>query len=167
MKPWKVWTLSGVVVAVGTVGALTAALWRNVSSEWVVEQNAAQYALDHSPIDQIKAHSIFTASQAQEVFFGTDVFKRPWYAFVYGSPFIVQSVPVTGIMPETEVVTKARSQNIQPISVSIGYLNAEAQQACHTSSTVVWEVYGKLTSGKTVYLYLDAYTGARAFYVML
>lgn len=167
MKAWKVWTVSGAVVMVGAIAALTAALWENVSSEWMVEQNAAQFALDHSPIDHIKSHSIFTASEAQEVFFGTDVFQRSWYAFVYGSPFTVQAVPVTGIIPEAVVAAKARSQNIQPINISIGYLNAAAQQACHTSSTVVWEVYGKLTSGNTVYLYFDAYSGARAFYVAL
>lgn len=160
MKAWKIWTGAAIVVVLGAVSTVTAVLWNNVSSEWQVEQNAAQFALNHSPINHITEHSVFTASQAQEVFLGTDAFHRLWYAFVYGSPFTVQSVPAANLLTQTAVDKKVESQHIRPIQDTIGYLNPETQAACNTTATIVWEVYGREgAAGKFVYLFVDARTG--------
>ena len=168
MKSWKIWTGTVAVVFVAAVSALTAAVWNNVSSEWAVEQNAAQFALNHSPINHIAVHSVFTASQAQEVFLGTDSFHRPWYVFVYGSPFSVQSVAAQNLLTKAVVNKKMEEQQIHPIRDSIGFLNPETQAACHTSATVVWEVYGReVKSGKLVYVYVDAHTGSSVWKYVL
>lgn len=161
MKAWKVWTTIASVIVLGTAVGITTALWNNISSEWQVESNAAQYALNHSPIDHILTHSVFTGSQAQEVFFGTDAFKRPWYAFVYGSPFTIESVPATGLLTKAAVNKQMTNQKIQPLQDALGYLNPDTQAALNTTSTVVWEVYGRQTSsGKFMYVYVNAQTGA-------
>lgn len=159
MKLWKLWTsLAAVVLTFGLV-ALLAALWNNLSSDWNVEASAAQFALDKSPIEHIDAHDIFTAASAQEVFTGTDVFGRHWYAFVFGSPFTVQSVPTAGILDKTQILAIVKKANLQPLKEQIGYLDSNAQSMFHTQADVIWEVYAKTSAGQAVYRYFDARSG--------
>ncbi|WDL97236.1 hypothetical protein [Alicyclobacillus sp. ALC3] len=139
--------------------ALVVAAWDNVSSEWNVEQAAAQFALNHSPIEKISSHQVFTANQAQEVFYGTDAFGHKWYAFVYGDPFVVHAVPATGLLTKQQADAVASKSGDKPLSTHIGYLDTAAAQTFHTSVGAVWEVYAQLPNGTDVYLYFRANNG--------
>lgn len=159
MLRWKrvLWTAAVGLFVV--VVALVIAAWNNVSSEWNVEQAAAQFALNHSPLERISSHQVFTANQAQEVFYGTDAFGHKWYAFVYGDPFVVHSVPASGLITEEQANAAASKSGAKPISTHIGYLDRSAAQMFHTSAGPVWEVYAQMPNGKNVYLYFRADNG--------
>ena len=159
MKQWKVWAISLSALMVFAVIALFAAVWNNFTSEWNVESQAAQYALDNSPLNTIEKHDVFTASGAQEVFFGRDVFGRPWYTFVVGSPFTVQSVPAGGLQTSSRIRIIARQHNIHPAAIHLGYLAPSTRTAFHTRTDVAWEVDGTNAAGQRVYTYFNAWTG--------
>jgi uncharacterized protein YpmB len=159
MKMWKIWLVSATAVATLGVVALACAVWNNLSSEWNVEATAAQFALDKSPINHIDSHDIFTASGAQEVFGGSDVFGRKWYAFVYGSPFTVKYVASDGILTQEQIISSAMKVHLKPLKEQIGYLDSYAQSTFHTDADVIWEVYAKNASGQSVYVYFDARSG--------
>ncbi|MCL6547997.1 MAG: hypothetical protein K6T30_03710 [Alicyclobacillus sp.] len=159
MKTWKVWIWVGAAVAGLAVFALLLALWNNLNSEWTVETQAAQLTLDHSPIDRIESHQVFTAAGVEEVFYGTDAFGRPWYAFVHGTPPVVSYLPAAEVETDREVRAKAAQLGIRPLAVTIGYLNGTAQAAFRTQANVVWEVYGKDAEGHRVWAYFDAVSG--------
>ncbi len=159
MKTWKVWTTILLSVVVLSAGALTVAVWKNISTEWEYEGTAAQYALNHTPIDHLQTHDVFTGSGDEEVFSGIDTFGRRWFAFLSGTPFTVTSVLADGILTSKQIKTKVMSINhLKVISAHLGYLNYATTALFNTKSKVVWEVYGSV-GNKNEYLYLDAYTG--------
>ncbi len=159
MATWRVWFWSIFVVVVMAMIALVCAVWNNLSSEWDIEANAAQFALKHSPLTHIDQHDVFTGAGVQEVFEGTDSFGRKWYAFVYGSPFVVHAVPADSVMSEDQIMKRAISAHIHPNQIHLGYLDATQQTRLHTHAQVVYEVGGTDGTGTLVYLYFDARTG--------
>lgn len=159
MKSWKLWLFGCTTVIILTVVALCSALWNNISTEWAVQADAAQFALDHSPLNHITEHDVFTAAGAQEVFSGTDAFNRPWYAFVYGSPFQVQYVDAANLRTKDEIIKDATARHMNPTTVHIGYLDTDQQATFHTQDPVVWEVIGRSSTNETTYSYFDAKTG--------
>ncbi|MBX5436830.1 MAG: hypothetical protein IRZ33_06405 [Alicyclobacillaceae bacterium] len=161
MKSWKVWVAVWLVVASVVVCALLLGLWNNLNSEWVAEAQAAQLTLNHSPIDHIERHQVFTAAGVQEVFYGTDAFGRSWYAFVHGDPAVVSYIPADRLKTAAQVEAAAKKLGIRPQSAAIGYLDGNAQSAFHTRANVVWEVAGQAANGQHVYAYFDAVTGVR------
>lgn len=156
MRRWKTWAVVSFVALVIIFVALVIGAWNNISSEWLVERAAAQYALNHSPIDQIKRHEVFTANQAQEVFYGDDAFGTPWYVFVYGDPFVLHSTAAAPLMTQKQADQAARAEHVTPISAYIGYLDASAAAIFRTTSGVVWEVYGRDQNGQPTYVYFHA-----------
>lgn len=159
MARFKWWLILGGIFVVGLACALTAAVWNSISSEWSVEYSAAEYALNHSPIDRIQRHDVFTAAGAQEVFYGIDPFGQPWYVFVYGTPFSVQVQSAKGVMTAAKAAQTAKQDGLHVISEHIGYLDSTAAATFHTNAGAVWEVYGQTSAHKHAYLYLDATTG--------
>lgn len=159
MSAWKAWMVSVSAAVVIGGGALTVAVWNNLSSEWTVEAAAAQFALDHSPLMNITAHDVFTGSGAQEVFQGTDVFGREWYAFVFGSPFQVEFVQSRGILTKDQMLAAIHKQHMTPLKEQIGYLSPAGQSTFNTQADVIWEVYAKDQTGHPVYTYYDAKSG--------
>lgn len=157
MKTWKLWTFGSLFVIVLAAVAVTSAVWNNLSHEWSVEESAAQFALNHSPIDAITGHDVFTANDAEEVFYGTDSFGRKWISFVSGSPFTVHSVEGAGILSEQKIRNIAQKQGEKVISVHLGYMNTNAAGTTQTSD-VVWEVYAQI-KGSYKYYFYDAKTG--------
>jgi uncharacterized protein YpmB len=159
MKNWKLWlvTTFGVVFIAGV--AVISALWNNLSTEWSVEASAAQFALNHSALQNIQSHSVFTAAGAQEVFFGTDVFGQKGYAFVQGTPFRVHYQSAQGLQTRATVATLAKTQGFIPVSESIGYIGPQEQSYFQTKSGVIWEVHGRDQQGKWVCIYFNAKTG--------
>jgi hypothetical protein len=159
MKSWQIWTTVCVCIGILGSGALTAAVWNNISSEWDYEGAAAQYALNHTPIDKLVAHDVFTASGDEEVFSGQDTFGRNWYAFVSGMPFVASSVPAQGILTRQQTEAKVvKKYQMRVRSLHLGYLNDATSSLLHTKSQIVWEVYGSV-GNRNEYLYLDAYSG--------
>lgn len=159
MQRWKRILWSSVVGLSLVFAALVVTAWNNVSSEWNVEQAAAQFALNHSPVDKIISHQVFTANQAQEVFYGTDAFGHAWYVFVYGNPFVAHAVPAAGLWSAKQADQASRRSGAKPMSTHIGYLDNQAARTFHTQAGAVWEVYAQLPSGSDVYLYFRANNG--------
>jgi uncharacterized protein YpmB len=167
MAAWRIWFWSIFTILVLGAVALVSALWNNLSSAWNVEASAAQFALDQSPIDRIQAHDVFTADGVQEVFEGVDAFGRKWYAFVYGSPFVVQAVPESDVVPKDRVWKNAMQLHIHPQAIHLGYLDDNQQARFHTNSNVVYEVVGDGPGGTTEYAYFDGRTGKLVWKYML
>src|SRR5579875_2363353 len=122
----KWWLIGAGAVCIALVAALCVGAWNEISSEWQVEQAAAQYALNHSPIDHIQGHDVFTGAGTEEVFYGQDAFGHDWYAFVDGSPFSIQIQSASGILSAAKVQKAALANQVKPISEHIGYLNQAA-----------------------------------------
>ncbi|MCL6444250.1 MAG: hypothetical protein K6T83_12485 [Alicyclobacillus sp.] len=159
-KKWKVWLITAGILIILCGAGIGAALWRNLASEWRAEAVTAQFALDHSPLNSILSHQVFTSSGLEEVYDGLDVFHRRWYVFVYGQPLTFTAIPAKGLLSETEVRSRAeRILHVRVQDVTIGYLQPATRSALHTQATVVWEIHGKTINGKTIYAYLDAGTG--------
>ncbi|MCL6453790.1 MAG: hypothetical protein K6T78_09305 [Alicyclobacillus sp.] len=158
-RSWKPWLVVGALVVVLAAAATGLALWNNLDSEWQVEAAAAQYALDNSPISKITGHDVFTGADAQEVFYGTDPFGRPWVSFVYGTPFTVHSVPAQGLLTKQRVLELAKARGLKVGAAHLGFLDAAAQQRLGVQTDVVWEVYGQTGPNQTQYVYFDARTG--------
>jgi uncharacterized protein YpmB len=168
MATWRIWFWSTFAVLVLGAVALLSAIWNNLSSAWDIEARAAQVALDQSPLDHIQAHDVFTADGVQEVFEGVDAFGRKWYAFVYGSPFVVQAVPDSALTAKDRVLKSAMQQlHIHPREIHLGYLDDNQQARFHTTTDVVYEVVGDTPSGNTEYVYFDARTGKFIWKYML
>lgn len=167
MAAWRVWFWSIFIVLVIAASALFAGVWNNLSNEWSVETSAAQFALNESPLVHIDAHDVFTAADVQESFFGTDTFGRKWYAFVYGSPFVVHTVPASDVLSKENIVKKVALQHITPREVHLGYLDQQQQERLHTESNIVYEVVGSGPTGGTEYVYIDAKTGKVAWKYVL
>jgi len=159
MKPWKVWIGVVTVVACLSLIAVVLALWNNLATEWSVERNAAQFALNHSPIDSITAHSIFNGNQTQEVFEGTDALNQKWYVFVYGSPFAVKAVPASGLIPAQRAKQLIHSLDLTNVQATVGYITATNTAIRPQSPNVVWELMGLTGAGSVSYVYIDATTG--------
>ena len=159
MKTWKIWlTVAVSIIAMAGV-AVAASLWNDLSTEWTVEAEAAQFALDHSPLQHITEHGVFTASGVQEVFGGTDAFGRHWLVFVSGPPWNAWFTRADGLTSVDTVAVNVRRMGVVPISIQAGHLQPAAQSAFHTSAEVVYEVYGRNAAGQLLYLYFDAKSG--------
>ncbi|CAM3931693.1 hypothetical protein [Alicyclobacillus pomorum] len=159
MARWRVWFWSIFAVVVMAMIALVCAVWSNLSSEWDIEADAAQFALNKSPLTHIDHHDVFTGADVQEVFEGTDSFGRAWYAFVYGSPFVVHAVPADSVMSKDQITQRAISAHIHPTQIHLGYLDANQQTRLHTNAEVVYEVSGTDETGALVFRYFDARSG--------
>jgi len=158
MKSWRVWvTLASIVLLLSIIATATA-VWKNVSSEWHVNQSNAQYALDHTPINRILSHDIFTASGNEDVFYGTDTFQHKWYAFVSNQPLSVRAVSASGVLSKAQMLKIATKSGIRVKTLHIGDLDNQTANTFHTTSSIVWEVYGSI--GKNdAYVYYDGKSG--------
>jgi uncharacterized protein YpmB len=159
MKTWKVWLTVAVLIIGMAAMAVAASLWNNLSTEWNMEAEAAQFALDHSPLQRITDHGVFTASGVQEVFGGTDAFGRHWIVCVSGPPWKAWFTRADGLTSVDAVATTVRRMGVVPVSIQAGHLEPAAQSAFHTNAQVVYEVYGRNASGQSLYLYFDAKSG--------
>ncbi|MCL6515516.1 hypothetical protein [Alicyclobacillus sp.] len=165
MRSWKIILITGGLMVLLGAAALLIALWNNVDTVWQQETAAAQYALDHTPIDRIDGHDRFTANGVQEVFTGTDAFGRRWYVFVTvaadagENAFTAQFVRADGLLGEQDIVQRAAKSHLRAISGHIGYVSPQSDTAFHSDSGVVWEVEALNAQGQRLYLYYDARTG--------
>lgn len=161
MKTLKIWITVVVISIVLALVAIVLALYQNLNSQWLAEQAAAQYALNHSPISHIDSYQVFTGDGMQDVFEGTDIFAHKWYAFVSddsGAAPSIHSVPAAGILSKNKIEAAVKQRHIHPIQITLGYVNAQ-NPAIQTTQSVVWEVYGTNAKGKHLYEYFDAKTG--------
>ncbi|MCL6598646.1 MAG: hypothetical protein K6T81_07890 [Alicyclobacillus macrosporangiidus] len=165
MSAWKIWLTTAVLVVLLGTAALFFAVWNNIDSEWRQETAAAQYALDHSPIDRIDGHDLFTGAGVQEVFTGKDVFGRRWYAFVMpaprgeAAPFVVKSVQADEVMPANEIARRVAKDHLRVTSAHVGYVDPQSASAFHADSGVVWEVEATDTGDHRIFLYYDGRSG--------
>jgi|GEM_PF-2835900 len=167
LKSWKIWIVSICALIVTAGGTGVYALYRNLNTEWSYEYQAAQVALNHSPISHISSHSTFTDISSQEIFAGEDVFGREWYAFVSGSPWVTHSVLAAQVLPEARIRSLAEKQSVRPVNISLGYLDDAQQRTFSVSNHVVWEVYGETKGQKYEYIYYDGTTGKQVWKYML
>lgn len=167
LSNWKAWLITIVSIVVLGAGAILLALYKNLNTEWKYQKQAAQVALNRSPVLHIKRHFVFTDTVQEEVFQGTDAFGAQWYAFVSGPPWKVHSIRVTQVISEAKVKTIAAKAGVDPISMHLGYLSGQNQPAVTTSNHVIWEIYGTSKSGKRLYLYLNGETGKQLWKYVL
>ncbi len=159
MKAWQIWTFTTVLILIAVVSVGWAALWKNLASEWSVEASAAQYALNHSPLQSITKHDVFTGDGAEEVFEGKDAFGRGWYVMVSGTPPQAHSVQVQALKASNVIRAEASHSGLQVISTHLGYLDSQGQSQLGTNASFIWEVYGKTQTGTYQYAYYNAENG--------
>lgn len=167
MNSAKIWLITGcLIVAMAAAGA-GLALWNQVDNEWQAEASAAEYALNHSPLEKISGHIVFTGGNVQEVFYGDDMFGRKWYTFVTENPLHAYSIPASKVIPKQKVEQLARAARIEPVDVELGYVPASNRLSTKPKQDqIVWEVYG-YHGGKSEYVYYDAVSGKRLWQYVL
>ncbi|KRW91456.1 hypothetical protein SD51_08935 [Alicyclobacillus tengchongensis] len=158
MKNWKVWAVTVPAILIMMGAAVVAWLWRNLSTNWAAEQTAAQFVLNHTPIDHLQAYHVFTASGLEDVFQGTDAFHREWYAFYLPTVHESYAVPAANILSPSKVAATAKALGVKLQATSLGYVTAEAADTLPASQHLVYEIKGT-TGSKLTFLYLDAVTG--------
>ncbi|QQE76770.1 hypothetical protein [Alicyclobacillus sp. SO9] len=167
MAKWKAWLITIAAIVVLSAGAIFMALYNNLNTEWKYQRQAAQIALNESPVLHITSHSVFTDTVQEEVFSGTDAFGTQWYAFVSGPPWKVHAVRTKSVLKQAQVKAIAAKAGVHPISMHLGYLNGQHHSAVTASSQVVWEIYGTSDTGKRLYLYLNGETGKQLWKYVL
>ncbi|GEO27102.1 hypothetical protein AAC03nite_28870 [Alicyclobacillus acidoterrestris] len=160
MKTWKIWAITVPIILLMLCCAVIAWLWQNVSTNWAPEEQAAQYVLNHTPIDHIDSYQVFTASGLEDVFLGTDTFGHKWYAFYIPAKHTAYSVGVDQLVSAKKVEQSLLQDNIHTDTYSIGYVTGEASKAlsAESSTNVVYEVRGR-ENGKAIFVYVDATSG--------
>ncbi|SIS96934.1 hypothetical protein [Alicyclobacillus vulcanalis] len=155
----KVWWIS---VPIATVVIGTGCLmyfWNLLTPYWQAEQRAAEYVLNHTPIDRLESYSVFTADGVEDVFRGQDQFGRSWYAFYV--PQLDRSfvLPASAVLPEREIAQRAAAYGMQVESIVLGYVaNTNASASWAKAGTAVYEVTGR-SHGHLAFLYFNASTG--------
>ncbi|WAH35151.1 hypothetical protein [Alicyclobacillus dauci] len=160
MKTWKIWLITIPVLLVMVGATIVAWLWQNLSTNWIPEERAAQYVLDHTPINRIETYNVFTASGLEDVFKGKDTFDNEWYAFYIPSSNRVFSIRARDLVSQQQVEGNLLKQNIHSQQCTLGYVTDQASGTLQTSSNVVYEVRGTDTvDSKTTFIYVDATNG--------
>lgn len=158
MRNWKAWMITTPFILLMVIASIVVWLWRNLSTNWGPETVAAQYVLNHTPLDHLQSYHVFTASGLQDVFKGTDAFGREWYAFYTAQSPNSYAVPATGIIPVAKVQADVLKLGVQAKTETLGYVLGDASTPFSAKSRVVYEVQG-IKNNKSTFLYLDATTG--------
>ncbi|MBX6352838.1 MAG: hypothetical protein IRZ10_05830 [Thermoflavifilum sp.] len=159
MKTWQ-WattTVLGLLVVAGVAAGTS--LWFHLEPEWEVETSAAQFALDHSPLQHIEQHQVFTADGVEQVFAGQDAWGNRWTVFVSGPPWTWHAVKTGDLVSEQTVERQARGHGYEVLSCVPGWLNATLVADLHAQTQVVYEVHALDAKGQTWYALVDAKTG--------
>ncbi|QSO53484.1 hypothetical protein JZ785_06420 [Alicyclobacillus curvatus] len=159
MKAWTIWLSTLLFLLIIAAIFVGTSLWNNLASEWKVEQTAAQYALNHSPLKSIAEHDVFTGNGVEEVFQGKDAFGRGWFVVVYGKPYSIRSIQTSAVKNSKLIKADAENSGLQVIATHFGYLDQTGRSQVGTNTDFVWEVYGKSKKGNYQYVYFDAKTG--------
>ncbi|MFX4302458.1 hypothetical protein ACOJUR_09415 [Alicyclobacillus tolerans] len=138
--------------------ALTTYFEQTLQSHWSEETQAAEYVLNHSPIEKIETSTMFTASGLENVFTGKDIFGQSWIVFYFPDQQKLHAVLAKNIINTTQIETICRKFSLQPSQLSLGWLNQEHAANMNTNPGPVWEVYGK-KQGENTYYYFNAANG--------
>ncbi|WP_067618464.1 PepSY domain-containing protein [Alicyclobacillus acidiphilus] len=158
MSTWRVWAVTVPLLLILVAAGVAMWLWRNLSSYWSAETAAAQYVLNHTPIDHLQTYQVFTASGVEDVFEGTDAFHQEWYAFYDQNQNEAFVVPTASVLPKSAAVKQARQSGIVPTAETLGYVTSQASGTLHPRDHIVYEVVGTAGS-KLRFVYVDATTG--------
>ncbi len=159
MKTWRIWTFVGFAVVVLAFAAIVLALWNDLTGEWKAERSLAVYALNHSSLETITSHSVYTGPGGPlQVYVGRDAFNQTSVAFVSNAKTVI-SIPMHDLISKRQAILDAERYSIHPIDESLGYLDAKGQSYFRTKSTYVWEIT-YFVGSKYAYLYLDATNGS-------
>jgi hypothetical protein len=158
MKAWHLaLSIAGGAAALAVAGGVV--LWRDLTTEWTIETEAAQYTLDHSPIQHIDRHTVFTASGVEQVFTGTDALGVPWTVFVAGPPWSATAVKSEDLLRPENVIAQALRQGYHVQQCTPGYLNDAVRQSLHVSSFFVYELRAVDTRDQSWDVLVDAKSG--------
>lgn len=158
MRTWRVWIITAPILVVMILFGICVWLWNIISTNWGPEQKAAQYVLNHSPINHLQSYQVFTASGVEDVFLGTDTFGHEWYSFYIPAENQAYSFRVGSFVGKQQIETKLSKQSVHIKNMSIGYVTDQAASSLKTSSHVIYEIQGT-KGGNPAYLYVDARTG--------
>ncbi|WP_157076346.1 hypothetical protein [Alicyclobacillus kakegawensis] len=168
MNASKIWVITGTLIVLMALIGIGMTLWNEVREEWDVEQSAAQYALNHSPLERIEGHALSTGAGVQEVFYGRDMFGRSWYTFVTDNPRRAYAVPASQVLAKSKVEQLAERAGVTPIDAEPAYVPSSLAKTLPASRHVVWEVYGRQrNSGRSEYIFYDAVNGKRLWQYVL
>jgi uncharacterized protein YpmB len=158
MRTWRVWLITIPFICLMVLAAIVVALWNNLSSNWNQETYAAEYVLNHTPLDHLEQYQVFTASGLEDVFSGKDTFNHQWYSFYIPSEKRAYSIPASRLINEKVVESNLAKLNIYTNVCHIGYVTNQASNTLKTANKVVYECQGT-TKGKTTFAYVDAANG--------
>ncbi|GGJ07290.1 hypothetical protein GCM10010885_15530 [Alicyclobacillus cellulosilyticus] len=154
----KAWLTICAAAGFGVLTAGVAWAWSLLQPEWTAEEQAAQWALNRSPVAHITFHDVFTGDGLQEVFAGTDVFGRPWVVVVRPGDALPAAVPAPRLLTRAQAIQVAQKTGITVQSAHLGYLFPELRRTFHTRAALVWEVLGWY-KGRLTDSYFDAESG--------
>ncbi len=159
MKAWTIWISTILVILIMAAIFIGTSIWNDLAGEWTVEQTAAQYALNHSPLSSITKQNVFTGNGVEDVFQGKDAFGRGWFVVVYGQPYKIRSIQTSAVANSKLITAEAVKDGLNVMGTHFGYLDQTGRSQLGTNVNFVWEVYGKSTTGNYQYAYFDAKTG--------
>jgi uncharacterized protein YpmB len=159
MKPWQVGVLTGGAVLVMALAAGAAAVWRDLEAEWTIEAQAAQYALNHTPIQRIQTHAVFTASGVEQVFEGDDAWGKPWLVFVSGPPWSAQAVRADTLLSLRTIESETAKKGYRVEVCTPGWLSDDTRRTLHIQNAVVYELEAMDGKGQRWDVLVDAKTG--------
>ncbi|MHB1628779.1 MAG: hypothetical protein ACYCVB_10485 [Bacilli bacterium] len=144
--------------------AILAVMWilPYLTSVDPAEQQAALFALDHTPMEHILQVQIYTGGPTDLTVTGTNAFGRKLYAFVRNNSatIVYQSQTVSKQKAEAAIYgLHARIASIVSAVPGLVDRHSIAPVAQHASGNAVWEITARLRDGGFLFAYVDMYSG--------
>lgn len=158
MKTWKIWSLTIPVILFMIASAICLWLWNDLRSNWQMERVAGRFVLNHTPIQHLQSHTVFTAAALEDVFRGTDAFHREWYGFYFPQAHVAYSILQSRLIKPTLVESNLRAQKIEPLNLGVGYIPDHVSNTLSPKQHIVYEIRGNFDNHIT-YVYVDATSG--------
>jgi|GEM_PF-3601765 len=161
-KKWTVPLLSLFVIVLCCI--ILAVLWilPYLTSVDPGEQQAALFALDHTPMEHVLQVQIYTGGPTDMTVTGTNAFGKKLYAFVRQDSATIVYQSQTVSKQKAEAVVYGLHAHIAAIVSAVpGLVNGSsiAPVFRHASGNAVWEITARLQDGGFLFVYVDMYTG--------
>ncbi len=159
------WTLPLLSISVIIVCCVTlAVMWilPYLTSVDPAEQQAALFALDHTPMEHVLQVQIYTGGPTDLTVTGTNAFGRKLYAFVRQNSATIVYQSQTVSKQKAEAVVYGLHARIASIVSAVPGLvdrHSIASVSQHASGNAVWEITARLRDGGFLFAYVDMYTG--------
>ncbi len=126
------------------------------------EQQAALFALDHTPMEHVLQVQMYTGGPTDLTVTGTDAFGRKLYAFVrHNSATIIYQNQTVSKQRAEAAVYGLHARIVSIVSAVPGLVDTNSISAVfrRASGNAVWEITARLQDGGFLFAYVDMYTG--------